>query len=184
MARVRFATAKDLFDTFPTAGTDVGVVDAGDMRSIDFLLQLAGRGDFRAALSFCAYLLARREAVWWGCQSLRKIALEPGEGALIDAADRWVREPDDDRRRQALDLGSKGDTSLAGCWICLGAGWAGGTIKADAEHSVPVPSHATAQAVRVGMILAAGRLEAEAYGPTLRRWIDAGAELAQAGGKG
>ena len=114
---------------------------------------------------------------------MRKIELKPGEGALIEAADKWVREPDDDKRRLALDLGSKGDTSLAGCWICLGAGWAGGTIKADAEHSVPVPSQATAQAIRVGMILAANRLEAEDYQPTLRRWIEAGAELAQAGGK-
>jgi hypothetical protein len=184
MSRLRFATAKDLFDAFPSAAGDIGVADAVDLRSIDFLRRLVQRRAFRAALSFCAYLLARREAVWWGAQAVRQSGeLLPDESALLSAAETWVREPEEARRKQALDLGSRADTRLAGSWICLGAGWAGGTMKADADHHVPVPPQATAQAVRAGVILAADRLAADQRDPILTRWVEAGIELAEASGK-
>lgn len=182
MSRLRFATAGDLFDSFPTAATDIGVTEPREFRSTDFLRFLTGRGDFRAALSFCAYLLARREAVWWGCQAVRESGdLCGDEKAMIEAAESWVRTPEEDRRRYALDLAQGSDTDLAGRWICLGAGWAGGSIPVDAQRSVPVAPQSTAQAVRVGMILAAGRLEGEDRGPVLRRWVEAGITLAEAG---
>ncbi len=184
MSRLRFVTAGDLLDAFPTAAIDIGVTEPREAQSADFVRRLTGRGDFRAALSFCAYLLARREAVWWGCQSLRESGdPRPGEKAMIEAAESWVRTPDEDRRRLALDLAEKGDTSLAGCWVCFGAGWAGGTIKVDAERSVPVAPHSTAQAVRVGMILAADRLAREDRNAILQRWVEAGVQLAEAGGR-
>lgn len=180
MSRLRFATAGDLFDAFPTAATDIGVVEPRETRSVEFLRLLTTRGDFRAALSFCAYLLARREAVWWGCQCLREVEeLRPGETALVEAAEIWVRTPDEDRRKQALDLAGRGDTTLAGCWICFAAGWAGGTIPIDAERSVAVAPQSTAQAVRAGMILAADRLEGKDRASALRRWVEAGIRLAQ-----
>lgn len=185
MSRLRFATAKDLFAAFPSAAGDIAAADGSDLRSIDFLRRLTQGQDFRAALSFCAYLLARREAVWWGAQAVRQSGdLASDESALVSAAETWVREPEEARRKQALEVGSRGDTRLAGCWICLGAGWAGGTIKADADHNVPVPPQATAQAVRAGVILAADRLLAvDKREPILGRWIEAGIELAEASGK-
>lgn len=184
MSRLRFTTAGDLLDAFPTAAVDIGIVDPRESPSADFLRQLVGRREFRAALSFCAYLLARREAVWWGCQSVREAGeLLPGERPLVEAAEAWVRSPDEEHRLGALDLAGKSDTNLAGCWICFGAGWAGGTIKVDAEHSVPVAPQSTAQAVRAGVILAAARLVDADRAAIQQRWVEACVKLAQGSGK-
>jgi hypothetical protein len=72
MKQVRFSTVQDLFEAYPTAGEDVGKGDPG-LQSLDFLRQLVDAQDWEPAISLCAYLLPRREAVAWGCRSLRRM---------------------------------------------------------------------------------------------------------------
>ena len=70
MASLRFPTVSDLYGAFPTAKDDVGT-DPGNEPPLTFLQSLVEKESWDKAVSFCAYLLPRREAVWWGCQSLR-----------------------------------------------------------------------------------------------------------------
>ena len=66
MSRVRFATAKDLFETFPELFKTIRL-RRPRKPSIDFLKGLSAQGRLEDAVTFCAYLLPRREAVWWAC---------------------------------------------------------------------------------------------------------------------
>ena len=70
MSRVRFATAKALFDTFPETYKKIGAKPT-DQFPIDFLKGLVSQAKLDDAVTFCAYLLPRREAVWWACGCVR-----------------------------------------------------------------------------------------------------------------
>ena len=155
MNSLRFATARDLYDTFPTAKVDVGT-PASDEDSLAFLQSLVAAGAWQSAVSFCTYLLARREAVWWGCQSLRRMMPDSAvpETAALDAAEAWVHEPEEELRRNALNVGMAGNGGTPGTWMALAAGWSGGSIVPPEFANIPAGPHLTARAVRAGILIA------------------------------
>ena len=55
MALIRFATARDLFDAFPTARQDVDA-EPSDAAPLDYLKSLCDSGELAKAAAFCAYL--------------------------------------------------------------------------------------------------------------------------------
>jgi hypothetical protein len=183
MALLRFATVRDLYDAFPTALDDIGIA-ASDMPSLDFLRMLASMQVWDAAISFCAYLLPRREAVWWGCQSLRRmIHLTPPEDEMLAIAESWVREPEEHHRRAALACGYGGDTRLPATWMARAAGWSGGSIVAPRFGNVPAASEQTARAVRAGLMIALMRVPNEYLDQVMAPAITAGIELAAGPGR-
>ena len=72
MPRLRFDTARDLFEAFPIAERLIEV-EPSDEPSLQFLAGWSTRDDLDQAVGFCAFLLPRREAVWWGCRTVRAL---------------------------------------------------------------------------------------------------------------
>jgi len=155
MAATRFVTVRDLYESFPLAQSDVGV-EVNDDPALEFLRKLVKQQNWRAAVSYCAYLLPRREAVWWGCQSLRRLErhLAPKESSALDLAEAWVRDPEDDQRRAALDCGGQADYRAPATWMALAAGWSGGSIVPPHLGTAPAAPDQTARAIRAGLMIA------------------------------
>jgi len=179
MASLRFPTVSDLYGAFPTAKDDVGT-DPGNEPPLTFLQSLVEKESWDKAVSFCAYLLPRREAVWWGCQSLRRVKAQfpPAELAALDAAEAWVREPEENFRRAALAVGNQNDGALPAVWMALAAGWSGGSILPPEYSAVQAPPHQTARAVRTGILIAMSQLPAAEIPRLIRPCIESGIELA------
>ena len=59
-----------------------------------------------------------------------------------------MREPEEHRRRAALALGLSGHHSVAGTWLALAAGGAGGAFIINNQPGPPIPADMTAKAVR------------------------------------
>ena len=100
MSRARFTTARSVFETFPELASKSAVA-ATDDPPIVFLKNLSVGGRFEDAVGFCAHLLPRREAVWWGCGSVRAVLgdVTPYGVAGLMAAEAWVHEPTDKNRQ-------------------------------------------------------------------------------------
>ena len=101
--RLRFTTARQVFEAFPTAASDIEVSPA-DEAPLDFARKLLAPSRRFESIVYLAYLLPRREAVWWGCQCVRAISGDKSDDALL-AAEAGSRDPDETTRRAALDLG-------------------------------------------------------------------------------
>ena len=71
MSLTRFATAEAVFETFPELSEKISVKPS-ERPPLDFLRSLIGAGKLEDAVTFAAYVLPRREAVWWACRSDRK----------------------------------------------------------------------------------------------------------------
>jgi len=140
MALIRFATARDLFEAFPTAQQDVDA-EPSDTPPLDYLRTLADSGELNKAVAFCAYLLPRREAVGWGCWSVRRLAekLPAEEEPGVRAAEDWVEVPEEDRRVAALELGTRSNYQWPSTWLALAAGWSGGNIALGIEGAFAPP---------------------------------------------
>jgi hypothetical protein len=180
MASLRFVTVRDLYEAFPIARGDVGATSS-DEPSLDFLGALVAKEAWGPAVSFCAYLLPRREAVWWGCQSLRRIQPQrsPGDTQAIDVAENWVREPDDERRLAALNLGQQGDYGAPATWMALAAGWSGGSV-APGFPNAPAPPYQTARSIRAGLMIAMAGVPNSDMSKVLKPCMEEGMSLAVA----
>lgn len=182
MSQIRFATVRDLFDTYPSASADVGAAEDG-MRSLDFVRALVGKKDWQPAVSFCAYLLPRRVAVAWACRSIRRMvgALRSDEDRMLGFAEDWVQEPEEPRRRKALASGTVGDTRSPASWVALAAGWSGGSVVPDEMGYVPADPEQTAKAVRVAFFIALSKLEGGAKHRVMTACLEDGIKLASGG---
>jgi hypothetical protein len=179
MALLRFPTVRDLYDAFPTARDDVGVASS-DEECLLLLRSLTMKEAWNSAVSLCAYLLPRREAVWWGCRSLRSMQpqLSRAEAAILDVAEAWVREPDEARRRKVLDLGTRADGRLPATWMALAAGWSSGSLLPPEHIHLRAPPEQTARAVRAGLLIALSQIPSEDLRQAIIPWIESAGKLA------
>ena len=179
MASLRFLTVRDLYEAFPIAQDDVGAAPSDDP-SLDFLRSLVTKAAWGPAVSFCAYLLPRREAVWWGCQTLRRIQPQrsAADNAAIGIAEDWVHEPEEDRRIAALQLGQQSDYRAPATWMALAAGWSGGSVAPG--FTAPAPPYQTARAIRAGLMIAMAEVPNTEMGKVLKPPLEEGIALAVA----
>ena len=182
MSRVRFATARALFETFPPSVTKLTVGPTDDA-PVAFLRNLSSQEKFEDAVTFCAYLLPRRETVWWACGCAKAFLDEiaPGRAAGLVAAEAWVREPSEERRLKALEVGTAGDSNDELTWLALAAGWAGGSLNPDPRAPVPVPQYMTPRAARIAILLSARQLKLTERTARMRIRIEEGIKLAETG---
>jgi hypothetical protein len=185
MPDLRFPTAHALFDAFPEASQKVGSPAPTNQSPIAFLKALSSANKLPEAVTFCAYLLPRREAVWWACRCVRTlwgdIQSAPDEAAGLLAAEAWVYEPDDKHREAALDVGTKGETKNPMIWLALAAGWSGGFDGSNPTKQVPVPQYMTARAARIAVLTSVPKVPGPARSARLQECIQDGIKLAENG---
>ena len=179
MAHLRFERVRDVIDAFPSVAFELDI-EPSDEGSFDFLSSLAGGGEHDKAVGFCAYLLPRREAVWWGCRCVRKFVpegtLDEREGLRL--AEDWVSEPEEDRRMAALELGMRHSSKLATTHLALAAGWSGRSFSIAGRDPVPIQPHATARSVRAAILIAAGRASPAERPELMRDCVEDGIRIA------
>jgi hypothetical protein len=182
MSRTRFATARALFEHFPGARERIKAAptEASPPR---FVRDLVSSGTLEDAISFCAYLLARREAVWWGCRSVRVLlgdTLGNNQDALR-AAEAWAQEPGEERRLNAYEIANRSDRDSATTWLALATAWSGGSISRSSQKPVPTPPQLTAQATRTAILLAARLVKAPERDKRLRACVEDALTIAENG---
>ena len=151
MSRIRFATIRSLFESFPEALQNIRAAPT-DEPPIAFLERLAAGGKPDHAVAVCAYLLPRREAVWWGCASARTLLADklPGDLAALLAAEAWVQQPTEENRQAALAIGNEAASSEPLTWLALAAGWSSGTF---APTPLPIPAFMTGRGIRIALLI-------------------------------
>jgi hypothetical protein len=178
--RLRFNTARELFESFPTAAEDMTAAGT-EQPSLDFLRGLLSTPTPEDAVTFCSYLLPRRVAVWWGHQCLRNLpeGITEQDTSLLATAEEWVREPEEDRRYAALDAGMSASVKTPGAWIALAAGWSGGSMAPSGMAPVVPPPYLTARAVNAGILSAIARVPIKQRAMVLEACVSMGIQMTE-----
>lgn len=179
--RVRFETARELFDAFPTAMEDMTAVPS-PQPSLDFLRALLAGPTPEEAITFCAYLLPKRVAVWWGHQCLVNLSegLTAQDRDLLAVAESWVREPEEDQRYAALEAGMAARVKSPGAWVALAAGWSGGSMSPSGMAPVVPPAHLTARAINAAVLSAVARVPPKQRAAVLSACVTMGIQMTEA----
>jgi hypothetical protein len=134
-SRVRFATARDVCEAF-TNLRRIAPAPGDASTPLDYVRRLLVCRRPIDAIAFLAHLLPRREAVWWARQCVGAILGARAEDEALRAADAWVRAPEEERRRAALDIGAAGDQERATTWLALAVGRSGGSVSAPDQKPI------------------------------------------------
>jgi hypothetical protein len=133
------------------------------------------------AVRFVAHALPRREAVWWAWVCARKVAgAEPAPRikAALDATERWIVQPTEENRRQALHFGEAADFGTpAGC-AALAAFMSAGSLAPPDAPPLPPGEFMTAKAVSGSVTLAAVGTEPERAVEKFVEFVKVGLEVA------
>lgn len=178
MQRLRFSTARDLFEAFPVALEDMAARPS-ERGSLEFVKDLAAGPTPEEAVTFSAYLLGTREAVWWGHQCLHMIPdkLGPDDLRMLVLAEDWVRRPEEPQRAAALEGAMACERKTPGVWIALAAGWSGGSMMGPDKIPVAPPPYLTAKAINAGVLSGLARVDRAARAATLKAFVDMGIRL-------
>jgi len=145
-------------------------------------MQAAGRP--RDAVRIAAHALPKREAVWWACMCARASPdpkATPDDAAAVDAAEAWVRKPDEKARRAAMAAAEKAKFNSAEAWAAVGAFWATGSMLPEGQPETPAPDHLTGGAITGAIILAAVRIKPATQDERLVRFLGSARDIAVGG---
>jgi hypothetical protein len=179
-SRIRFVSARNVFEAFPELGRVLAQSADDSTPRVYAHAALSGPRPTDAII-FLAYLLPRREAVWWAIQCVRAMLGSSADDAALSAADAWVRAPEDDSRRAALAAFDARNQRTATTWLAFAAGWSGGSVTPPDQDPMPAPPAACAQGVHTAVILAACAGDPLGVVDRLRTCAEAGIRFADGG---
>lgn len=148
-----------------------------------FLDGLVHKGLFPDALTFAAFWLTKRQAVWWGCLCAwhaGRPRLKPPAAAALRAALSWVHEPSEEHRRAAGKAGDAagGAATPAGA-VALAAFWSEGSLSAPDLPPAPPPPGLTQQTVGGAVLLAANLGPPDQLADRCRGYVNLALEVHQ-----
>ena len=155
MANLRFSTVQQVIDAFPILKDEFKDAEL-QRHPIEFVQQMIDKGQIRQVLALCAFMLPKREAVQWLCESLRQsgAVFTGNEDVMLKLAENWAHNPSEKHRGAALSAAMKSGFLTGPAWAAAAAGWSGGDIGNDPNNLVSPPPHLTGQAVKSAFTVA------------------------------
>jgi hypothetical protein len=146
-----------------------------------FIAALVERELFPDAVRFIAHALPRREAVWWAWVCARKAAgaaPPPTIKAALDATERWIMQPSEETRRQAMHYGEAAEFGTPAGAAALSAFLSSGSLGPPEAPIVAPGEFMTAKAVAGSVTLAAVTTEPEKAPEKFQEFVRLGIEVA------
>lgn len=180
MAKLRFSTTQQIIDAFPVLREEFASSDL-DSNPVDFAKGLVESSQHRQALAVCAFMLPRREAVGWLCDTLRQNGgeLNKVDETLLKLAEDWVQSPAEKNRMAAMKAVMTSGFKTAPAWAAAAAAWSGGSMSDNPDLPAPPPAHLTGQAVKMGQLLAFWNAQIERRETRVGDTIDRAIAIAQ-----
>lgn len=138
------------------------------------------------AVSVLGQALEKRAAVWWACLAARQEpppaegagALTPAETVALEAAERWVRQPDAANAHAAFAAAEAADASSPAACAALAAFFAGESIAPPGGAAVAPPDHVAGLVSAGAVQLAAVRRRPDIASETLAAFVARGFAIA------
>jgi hypothetical protein len=135
-----------------------------DLQPVEYVKLLVQKRLYPDAVRFLAHALPKREAVWWAWVSARRAAGSdppPRIKACLQATEKWISDPNEERRRAAMAAAQAADLGTAAGCAGLAAFFSGGSLAPPEAPPVPPGEFLTAKAVSGAIIFSSLATEPE-----------------------
>lgn len=165
---------------YPAVARDM-VARPTEQPSIEFCRALLAGRVPEEAITFCAYLLPERAAVWWAheCLSHLTVLLDHRDQELLALVRDWVSEPDSPHHRPEVSKAAAMPPTTPAAWIALAAGRHGNGSAIDASAVSALQPSPAARAVSAGVLAGLARVALEDRFSVLSAFVEMGIEMAQ-----
>jgi hypothetical protein len=180
LTKIAAATAAEVCQRF-APGDAARALLADGLAPGPYLDRLQEQRLFPDGVAFLAHALPKREAVWWACRCVRTAAppATPPAAAALEAAERWVANPDEDNRRKAQAAAEAAPVSTPSGCAAMAAFLSGGSLAPpDVQTPVPPGEHLTARLVAGAVQLAAVVMTPEKAPEKFSAFLALGREVA------
>ncbi|RVD33171.1 hypothetical protein EN858_19110 [Mesorhizobium sp. M4B.F.Ca.ET.215.01.1.1] len=177
---LRFKTARDLFMACPAVAEDMSAPPT-EQASIEFCRALLAGPVPEEAITFCAYLLAERAAVWWAHECLSHLTdlLDGQDQELLMLVGDWVSEPDNPRHHAGLSRAAAMPPTTPAAWIALAAAWRGDGSAAETTARPVARLFPAAHAVNAGILSGLARVALADRFSVLSAFVELGIQTAE-----
>ncbi|MEM6636293.1 MAG: hypothetical protein AAF667_10405 [Pseudomonadota bacterium] len=160
---LRQASAQGVFEDLKDITEDMESRPNGEEGALEFIDRLSSGPTPEEAVTFAAYMLIPRYAVWWGHECLRSQPelLDTQDDRMLGMAADWAGAQDEATRWAVLSAAMDVSVKSPGVWIALAAGWSGGSLAAPDYDPVPPPPFLTSRAVNAGVLTLLARAAPE-----------------------
>jgi hypothetical protein len=150
-------TAAEVCRRFPLS-PEAAKLLRDDMQPRPFLDLLIAKQHFADAVRFQAQTMPKREAIWWACLCSRPeqgATVPPAAAAALEAAQTWVVEPNDQKRRAAHAAAHLAGVGTPVGLTCEAVFLSEGSMGPAEHPAVPPPEHLAATMAANAIVLAA-----------------------------
>jgi hypothetical protein len=150
-------TTAEICGKFPLSPAGAKLLKDG-MQPRPFLDLLIEKQLFADATRFQAHCMGNQEAVWWACLCSRPdkgVTVTPPIAAAQKAAEAWVMEPGDEKRRAAHAAAQTAGVGTPVGLACEAVFFSGGSIGPAEFKEVPPPEGLCANMAANAVILVA-----------------------------
>jgi hypothetical protein len=148
----------------------------------EYIQHLAQSERLRDAIRALAQLLENHDSIAWGLASIQRIntvSAKPAAGTAVRSVEHWLADPNDERRRAAMQAAEQAGFGTAAGLLALAVFLSGGSMApADAPVSPEPAPHLCARAVTGAMALAVA-WEPQNAAVLLRSFLDHGFRVAE-----
>lgn len=163
---------------------DAQALLAPDHTPSAYFALLGQRELYRDAFAFAAHYLPRRKAIWWGCLcawELFRREIPAREEAPLAAVVAWVRDPSEENRRQAYEIGrDAARPSVAGS-LTMAVFSAGGSLSKPDSPQVDPKLNQAARFVTAAVVLAGQLAPREHRKQFQHHFLEIAVELSRGG---
>lgn len=163
-------------------GDEAQVLLRNDMPPRECIAVLVEKQLYPEAVRFLAHCLPKRESVWWAWFCARRAsgpAPPPKIKASLDATERWIAQPNEENRRQAMQMGEEAQLGTAAGCAGLAAFFSAGSLGPPEAPPIPPGEFLTAKAVAGSIVFAAVGAEPERAPEKFRGFIEQGLDVAR-----
>jgi hypothetical protein len=178
--RFRFATARDLYAAYPTVAQEMRA-RPNDRPVLSFCRTLLVSRIPEEAITFCAYILPNRVAVWWGHECLQHLsaALDEFDLTMLKHVHGWVSDPSEYRRGILMDAALIAEQRSPGVWVALAAAWSQEDPQRPSGYPRSAQVNRTARAVSTGILAGLARVALADRAAALTGFVAMGIQLAE-----
>ncbi len=169
---MRFDTLADLYGAIPQLAEVTQQRPQPDEEAVHYLMRLRQSTTPEEAITFTAFAIQPKLAIWWGHECLRNMpdALTPLDRQMMELVAQWIGRPDTPVRHHVMREALWAPAKSPGVHLALAVGWSGGSIAPN--DPAPIAPSRCPRAINTAILSCLAKADLSRRPIFLARFID------------
>lgn len=180
VSTLRCPTLAELYSSLPQVKELIRAKPLEDEEPISFLYRLRSSTTPEEAVTFTAFAVQPKMAIWWGYECLRSVpqALSASDRELMEVIAQWATHPSAMSKYHVMQESLFAPVRSPAVLLGLAVGWSGGQMAPN--DPMPVPAHRAPRAINSAVLSCLARVDLNQRSIRLARFIELSESLFRA----